>query len=67
MLNKRREWRQIRGDLGIDYIAQNGARRNTLSSREGCKIYDEESVVEYNWDLWTKNGEVIRILCCIGM
>ena len=26
-----------------------------------------KSVLEYNWDLWTRNEEVIRILCCVGM
>ena len=30
-------------------------------------MYDEESVVEYNWDLWMKHEEVIRILYCVGM
>ena len=65
VLNKHQEQRQICGDLGIEYIAQNGAKYNILSSSKGCEVYDEESVMKYNWDSWMKNEEVIRILCCV--
>ena len=53
-------------DLGIGNSPQVIWRSNALSSSGGYKVYDEECIVEYNRDLWTKRGGVIRILCFYG-
>ena len=49
-------------DSGVNYVAQNGVKYNVLLSSEVYKVYNEDSVVEYNWDLWTMIWRVIRIL-----
>ena len=41
-------------------------RSIALSSSGGCKVYGEEYMVEYNGDLWTKKGGVIKIFMFCG-
>ena len=54
------------GGLGMGNSPQVIWRSITLSSSGGYKVYGEEYIVEYNWDLWTKRGGVIRIFCFMG-
>ena len=66
MISKHQERRQICGDLEVDDSPQVIQRWSALSSSGGYEVYDEEYVVEYSGDLWTKREGVIRVLCFVG-